>query len=126
MAICRYNGVSYCQGSEYEEFPDEIMELPLSEDFIAKKKKTLSRPNAFMLYGKQRVDFFSTSELLQPSMKSRVQLIRARSRFDLIVDNLNFSLGFIDCLLYKLSFSRMNITRNDGYPIHAYFTVKFN
>ena len=40
-----------------------------------------SRPDDFMLYGKLKVDFFSTSELLHPKMKVGLGLIRARPNF---------------------------------------------
>ena len=63
-AISEYKGVLHCEGYDYEEFPDEIMEAPLSEPFFTRRMKMLSTPDGFMLYGKLGVDFFSTSELL--------------------------------------------------------------
>ena len=33
-AISEYKGVSHCEGYDYEEFPDEFMEAPLSEPFF--------------------------------------------------------------------------------------------
>ena len=60
----------------------------------------LSSPDGFMLYGKLRVDFFSTSELLYPNMKFRLQLTKARPNFYMISDNPNVSLGIVDCSLY--------------------------
>ena len=65
-AISEYKGVLHCEGYDYEEFPDETMEAPLSEPFFTRRMKMLSRPDGFMLYGKLVVDFFSTSELLYP------------------------------------------------------------
>ena len=62
-ATSEYKGVLHCEGYDYEEFPDEIMEAPLSEPFFTRRMKMLSRPDGFMLYGKLGVDFFSTSEL---------------------------------------------------------------
>ena len=62
--------------------------------------KLLSRPEGFRLYGKLGIDFFSTSELLNPNMKSRLRLIRARPKFYMISDNTNVSLGILDCSLY--------------------------
>ena len=53
-----------------------------------------------MLYGKLGIDFFSTSELLYPSMKIRLRLVRARPNFYMISDNPNASLGIVDCSLY--------------------------
>ena len=48
------------------------MEAPLSEIFFRRRMKTLSSPDASMLYGKFEVDFFSTSDLLHPIMKNRL------------------------------------------------------
>ena len=99
-AISEYKGVLHCEGYDYEKFPDEIMEAPLSEPFLSKRMKMLSRPDGFMLYGKLGVDFFSTSEMLYPNMKIRLQLIRARPNFHMISDSPNVSLGIVDCSLY--------------------------
>ena len=79
--ISEYKGVLHCEGYDYEEFPDEIMEAPLSEPFFTRRMKILSRPDGFMLYGKLGVDSFSTSELLYPIMKIRLRLIRATPNF---------------------------------------------
>ena len=76
-AISEYEGVLHCEGYDCEEFPDEIMETPLSEPSFTRRMKMPSRPDGFMLYGKLGVDFFSTSELLYPNMKFRLRLIRA-------------------------------------------------
>ena len=99
-AIFGNKGVLHCEGYDYEEFPDGIMEVPLSESFFTRRMKMLSRPDGFMLYGKLGVEFFSTSELLYPNMKIRLQLIRARPNFYLISDNPNVSLGIVDFSLY--------------------------
>ena len=56
-AIFEYKGVLQCEGSDYEEFPDEFMEAPLSEPFLTKRMKMLSRPDGFMLYGKLGLTF---------------------------------------------------------------------
>ena len=45
------------------------MEAPLSEPFLTRRFKMLSRPDGFMLYGELGVDFFSNSELLYQSLK---------------------------------------------------------
>ena len=63
-AISEYNGVLHCEGYDYEDFPDQIMEAPLSEPFFTRGMKTLSRLDSNMLYGKMGVDFFSLSEML--------------------------------------------------------------
>ena len=57
-AISEYKVILHCEGYDYEEFPDEVMEAPLSEPFLTSRKKMLSRPGGFMLYGKLQVDFF--------------------------------------------------------------------
>ena len=59
-----------------------------------------SRLDDFMLYGKLGIDFFSTSELMYPNIKFRLRLIRAGRSFYTINDNLNVSLGIVDCSLY--------------------------
>ena len=48
-AISEHTGVLQCQGYDYEEFVDEIMEAPLSEPFFTRRMKMLSRPDGFML-----------------------------------------------------------------------------
>ena len=99
-AISENKGVSNCEGYDYEEFPDEIMEAPLSELFFTRRMKMLSRPDGFMLYGKLGVEFFSTSEMLYPNMKIRLRLFRARPNFFMIRDNPIVSLGIVDCSVY--------------------------
>ena len=113
-AISQYKGVLHCEGCDYEELPDEIMEAALSEPFSTRRMKLLSRPDGFMLYGKLGVDLFSTSELLYPNMKVGLRLIRARPNFYMISDNLNVSLGIVDChFTLVVLLSRMIITRNE-------------
>ena len=99
-AISEYKGVLHCEGFDYEEFPDEIMEAALSELFFTKRMKMLSRPDGSKLYGKLGVDFFSTSELLYPNMKFGLRLIWARPNFYMISDNANVSLRIVLCSLY--------------------------
>ena len=60
----------------------------------------LSRPDGSMLCGKLGVDFFSTSDLLDPIMKTRLRLIRARPIFHVISDNCTVSFGNVVCALY--------------------------
>ena len=62
----------HCKGYDYEEVPDEIMEAPLSGHFFTMRMKMLSLPDGLLLYGELGVDFFFTSELLYPNMKSRL------------------------------------------------------
>ena len=99
-ANSEYKGVLHCEGYDYEELPDEIMEAPLSEPFFTRRMKMLSRPDGFLLYGKLGVDFFSTSQLLYPNMKVRPRLIRATPSFYMISDNPNVSLRIVDCSIY--------------------------
>ena len=73
-AISEYKGVMHCEGYDYEELLDEIMEAPLSEPFFTRRMKMLRRPDGFILCSKLGVDFFSTSELLYPKMKIRLRL----------------------------------------------------
>ena len=86
----------------------------------------LSRPDGFLLYGKLGFEFFSTSELLYPFMKIRLQLIRAIPNFYIISDNPNINLRVVDCSLC----TRL-IALNDDYhkkrmDMLAYTPVKFN
>ena len=121
-----YFGVLHCEGYDYEEFPDEIMEAPLSEPFFTRRMKMLSRPDGFMLYGKLGVNFFSTSALLYPNMKIRLRLIRARPNFYLISDNPNVNLGIVDCSLYTRRIALKDDYRNKRMDMLAYTPVEFN
>ena len=109
-AMSEYKGVLHCQGYNREEFPDEIMAAPLFETFFTNRLKMFRRPDGFMLYGKVAVDFFSTFELLYPILKIWLRLIRARSIFYMISDNLNVSLGNVACSLIVL-LSKVIITK---------------
>ena len=98
-AISEYKWVLHCEGYDYEELPDKILEAPLSQRFFTRRMKMLSRPDSFILSVKLGVYFFSTSELVYPKMKIRLRLITARSNFYVISDNPNVSLGIVDCSL---------------------------
>ena len=98
-AITEYKGVLHCEGHDYGQDPEAIANR-LLDPFFTRRKKLLSRPDGFMLYGKMGIDFFSTSELLYPNMKIRLRLIRARPNFYMISDNPNVSLGIVDFSLY--------------------------
>ena len=98
-AISENKGVLKCEGYEYEQDPEDISN-PLLDPFITRRMKLLSRPDGFMLYGKLRIDFFSTSELLYPNMKIRLRLIIARPSFYMKSDNPNVSLGVVNWSLY--------------------------
>ena len=125
-AISEYNGVLHCEGYDSEEFPDEIMEAPLSEPFFTRRMKMLSRPHGFMLYGKVGIDFFSTSELLYPKLKIRLRLIRARPKFYMISDNPNVSLGIVDCSLCTRRITLKNDYHRKRMDMLAYTPVEFN
>ena len=125
-AISEYKGVLHCEGYDYEEFPDEVLEAPLSEPFFTRKMKMLSRPDGFMLYGKLGVDFFSTSELLYPNMKVRLRLTRARPNFYIISDNPNVSLGIVDCSLYTRRIALRDDYHEKRMDMLAYTPVEFN
>ena len=86
----------------------------------------LSRPDDFMLYGKLGVDFFSTSELLNPNMKIRLRLIRARPNFYMISDNPNVSLGIVDCSLYNRRVALKDDYHKKRMDRLAYTAVEFN
>ena len=124
-AISQYTGVLHCEGYDYEELPDEIMEECLSEPFFTRRMKMLRRLDGFMLYGKLVVDFFSTSELLYPNMKRRLRLTRARPNFYMISDNPNVSLGIADSWHY----TRFSALKNDYHKkrrdMLAYIPVEF-
>ena len=125
-AISEYKGVLHCEGYDYEEFPDEIMEAPLSEPFFTKRMKILSRLDGFMLYGKLGVDFFSTSQLLYSNMKIGLRLIRARPNFYMISDNPNVSLGIVDCSLYTRRIALKDDYHKKRMDMLAYTPVGFN
>ena len=102
------------------------MEAPLVEPFFTRRKKMLSRPDGFMLYGKLGVDFFSTSELLYANMKIRLRLIRARPNFYMISDNPNVSLGIVDCSLYTRRIAPKDVYHKKRMDMLAYTPVEFN
>ena len=105
-----YKGALHCEGYDFEEILDEIIEAPLFEPYFTSRMKMLSRPDCFMLYGKLGVDFFSTSELLYLNTKIELGLIRARFNFYMITDNPNVSLGIVDC-----SFHTRRVALKDDY-----------
>ena len=91
-----YEGVLHCEGYDYEEDPENLVEGP----FFTNRMKLYSRPDGFMLYGKLGTDFLTTSAQLYPNLKIRIRLFRARPNFYMIRENPNVSLGFVDCSLY--------------------------
>ena len=125
-ATSENKGVLHCQGYDYEELSDEIMEAPLSEPFFTRRMKMLSRLDRFMLYRKLGVEFFSTSELLYPNMKIRLGLIRARPNFYMISDNPNVSLGIVDCSFYTRRIALKDDYHKKRMDMLAYTPVEFN
>ena len=125
-AISENKRVLHCEGYDFEDFLDEILEAPLSENFFTRRMKMLSRLDGFMSYGELVVDFFSTSELLYPDMKVRQRLTRARPNCYKISDNPNVSLGIVDCSIY----SRRNAPKEDYHKkrmdMLAYTPVELN
>ena len=125
-AISEYKGVLHCEGYDYEEFPDEIMEALFSEPFFTWRMKMLSRPDGFMLYGKLGVDFFSTSDFLYANMKIRLRLIRARPNFYMISDNPNVSLGIVDCSIHTRRIALKDDYHKKRMDMLAYTHVELN
>ena len=124
-AISECHGILHCEGYDYEELADEIMEAPLSEPFFASRMKMVCRPDGLMLYGKLGVDFFSTSELLYPNMKIRLRLIRATPNFYMISDNPNVSLGIVDCSTYTRCFALKDDYHKKRMDMLAYIPAEF-
>ena len=102
------------------------MEAPLSEPFLRRRMKILSRTDGFMLYGKLGVDFFSTSELLYPNMKIRLRWIRARPNFYMISDNPDVSLGIVDFSLYTRRIALKNDYQKKRMDMLTCTPVEFN
>ena len=125
-AISKYKGVLHCEGYNYEEFPDQIMEAPLSEPFFTRRMKMLSRLDGLMLYGKLGVEFFSTSDLLYPNKKVRLRLIRARPIFYMISDNPNVSHGIVECSLYTRRIALKDDYHKKRMDMLACTPVEFN
>ena len=125
-AISEYKGVLHCEGYDYEEFPDEIMDAPLPEPFFTRRMKMLSRPDGFMLYDKLGVEFFSTSDLFYPNMEIRLRLIRSRPNFYRITANPNVSLGIVDCSLYTRRIALKDDYHKKRRDMLAYTPVEFN
>ena len=123
--ICEYKGVLLCEGYNYQQDPDDISNL-LPDPFFTRSMKLRSRPDDFMMYGKLRIDFFPFSELLYPTMKIRLQLIRARLIFYMISDNPNVSLGIVDCSLYTRRIALKDDYHKKRLHMLAYAPVEYN
>ena len=88
--------------------------------------KMLSRPDGSMWFGKLSDDFFSTSELLDPNIKSRLRLIKATPYFYMISDKPNVSLEIVDCSLNTRHFALKDTYNEKRLVIIAYTPVDFN
>ena len=88
------NTTEFCtaRGTTMKNFLMKLWKRYCLNFFFARRRKMLSRADGVMLYGEVGFDFFSTSELLYPSIKNRLQLIRARPNFYMISDSPNVSL----------------------------------
>ena len=86
----------------------------------------ISKPDGFMLYGKLGYDFFSTSELLCPNMKIRLQQIRARTNFYMISDNPNVSLGIVACSLHNRRIALKDEYHKERMDMLPYTPMEFN
>ena len=93
--ISQYKGVVHCEGFDYEEISSDSLETPFSNTFFTRRIEMPSRPGGFMFYVNLGVDFFSTTELLYPKSKVRLQLMRARSYFYMVSEYLNISHGIV-------------------------------
>ena len=98
-AISEYKGVLLVKDVAMDRIL-RILLTPYLIRFFTRRMELLKRPDGFILYVKLGVDFLPTSELLDPNMKVRLRLIRARPTFYMISDNANVSLGIVDCSLY--------------------------
>ena len=123
--ISEYKGVLQCEGYDYEQDPEDNNNT-LPDPFFTRRMKLLSRSDGFMLYGKLRIDFFSTFELLYPIMKIRLRLIRARPNFYMISDNPNVSLGIVDCSLYTRRIALEDDYRKKRMVMLAYAPLEYN
>ena len=124
-AISENKGVLHCEVYDYEQDPEDISS-PQPDPFITNRMKLLSRHDGFMLYVNVGIDFFSTSELLDPNMKLRLRLIRARPNFYMISDNPNVSLGIVDCSLYTRRIALKDDYHKKRMDMLAYAPVEDN
>ena len=99
-ALFEYKGVLHCKVYSFEEGPDETIAGSLAKPFSTGRMERPGKPNGFMLYGKLRVDCFSTSEMLFPNMKLKLRLTRAKTNCSIISDKPNLSLGKVDCSIF--------------------------
>ena len=77
-----------------------VMAAPSSEPSFTRRMEWMSRHDGFVLHDKLGFDCFSTSEMQYPSLKVKLELIRARTKFYLITDNQNIILRIFEYLPY--------------------------
>ena len=118
----------HCEGYDYEEIPDEIMQALLSEPFFTRRLKIamLSRPDGFLFFGKLGVDFFSISDLLYPNKKISLRLISARPDFHMISDNSNVRLGIVECSTHTRCIALMDDYHNKRMVVLPYIFVELD
>ena len=109
----------HCKGYDYDTFFDAFVQIPLSELPVTSRMKMLCRTIGFTLYGNWGVDFFSTSELLQPNMRNRLRLIKVRLHFYMVSNIPNDSLGNVDCLLHTRRIALKSEYREEKKTVHA-------
>ena len=97
-ALLEYKRVLHYEGYDYEKFPDEIMEAPLSEPFSQREWKCLVEPMVLCCMAKG-AEFFTTTKLLYPNWKIRLRLIKAKLNLYMISGK-HVSLAAVDCSLY--------------------------
>ena len=99
---------------------------PCLNPFFTGKKKVLSSPDGFKLYGKLGIDFFSAFELLYREMKARLCLIRARPNLYMISDNPDVNLGIVEYSLYPCLFYLKDEYHKKRMDMLAYTPVEYN
>ena len=117
-----YKRVLHYEGYDYEEDPENLLKGP----FFTRRMKLYSTPEGFLLYGKLGIDFLKTSEVLYPNMKVRISLIRERAKFYMKSENLNVSLGIVDCSLYTRRLMLKENYHKNRMSQLAYAPVEYN
>ena len=115
----------HCKWYDYEKIPDENMEAPLSDYFSQGEWKCLADPMASCCMVSWGL-IFSIFELINPNMKIRLRLIRARHNFHMIKDNHNLNLGIVDCSFYTRRFALKADYHKKRMDILTYTPVEFN
>ena len=117
-----YKGVLHCEGYDYEEDPENLVE----GTFSTRRMELYSIPDGFMLYGKLGINFLTTSELLYSNMKVRILLIRARPNFYMISEKSNVRLVIVDSSLYTRRVMLKECYHKKRMSQLAYAPVEYN